>query len=51
VFFLHDKSETQAVLKKFLKRAQNKFDGKIKKIRSDNDIKFNNTKVEDYLDE
>jgi hypothetical protein len=26
VFFLHDKSETQEVLKKFLKRAQNKFD-------------------------
>jgi transposase InsO family protein len=51
VFFLHDKSETQAVLKKFLKRAQNEFDGKIKKIRSDNGTKFKNTQVEDYLDE
>jgi transposase InsO family protein len=51
VFFLHDKSETQEVLKKFLKRAQNKFDAKVKKIRSDNDSKFKNTQVEDYLDQ
>jgi transposase InsO family protein len=51
VFFLHDKSETQAVLKKFLTKAQNEFDGKIKKIRSDNGIEFKNTQVEDYLDE
>jgi hypothetical protein len=34
VFFLQDKSETQEVLKKFLKRAQNEFDAKVKKIRS-----------------
>jgi hypothetical protein len=32
VFFLQDKSETQDVLKKFLKTAQNKFDAKVKKI-------------------
>jgi hypothetical protein len=38
------------VLKKFLKRAQNEFDAKIKKIRSDNDTEFKNTQVEDYLD-
>jgi transposase InsO family protein len=50
VFFLHDKSETQAVLKKFLKRVQNEFDGKIKKIRSDNGTEFKNTQVEDHLD-
>jgi hypothetical protein len=37
VFFLHDKSETQEVLKKFLKMAQNEFDAKVKKIRTDND--------------
>jgi hypothetical protein len=30
VFFLQDKSETQEVLKKFLRRAQNEFDVKIK---------------------
>jgi hypothetical protein len=39
------------VLKKFLKRAQNKFDAKVKKIRSDNDTKFKNTQIEDHLDE
>jgi transposase InsO family protein len=48
---LHDKSETQEVLKKFLKRAKNKFDAKVKKIRSDNGSKFKNTQVEDYLDQ
>jgi transposase InsO family protein len=39
------------VLKKFLKRAQNKFDAKVKRIRSDNDTEFKNTQVKDYLDE
>jgi transposase InsO family protein len=51
VFFLQDKSETQDVLKKFLRKAQNKFDSKVKKIRSDNGTKFKNTQVEDFLDE
>jgi transposase InsO family protein len=51
VFFLHDKSETQEVLKKFLKRVQNEFDAKVKKIRSDNGSEFKNTQVEDYLDQ
>jgi hypothetical protein len=51
VFFLQDKSETQEVLKKFLKRAQNKFDTKVKRIRSDNGTEFKNTQVKDYLDE
>jgi transposase InsO family protein len=51
VVFLQDKSETQVVLKKFLKRAQNEFDTKVKRIRSDNGTEFKNTQVEDYLDE
>jgi transposase InsO family protein len=51
VFFLQDKGETQEVLKKFLNRAQNEFDAKVKRIRSDNGIEFKNTQVEDYLDE
>jgi transposase InsO family protein len=51
VFFLHDKSETQEVLKKFLKRAQNEFDAKVKKIRSHNGSEFKNTQLEDYLDQ
>jgi transposase InsO family protein len=51
LFFLQDKSETQEVLKKFLRREQNKFDAKVKKIRSDNGTKFKNTQVEEFLDE
>jgi transposase InsO family protein len=51
VFFLHDKSETQGVLKKFLRRAQNEFNLRIKKIRRDNGSEFKNTQVDDFLDE
>jgi transposase InsO family protein len=51
VFFLHDKSETQGTIKKFARQAQNEFDVKIKKIRSDNGSEFKNTQVEDFLDE
>jgi transposase InsO family protein len=50
VFFLQDESETQEVLKKFLRMTQNKFDANIKKIRSDNNTEFKNTKVENFLD-
>jgi transposase InsO family protein len=39
------------VLKKFLRRAQNEFDAKVKKIRSDNDTELKNTQLEDFLDE
>jgi transposase InsO family protein len=39
------------VLKKFLRRAQNEFDSKVKKIRSDNGTEFKNIQVEDFLDE
>jgi hypothetical protein len=39
------------MLNKFLKRDQNEFDAKVKKIRSDNGSEFKNTKVEDYLDQ
>jgi transposase InsO family protein len=34
-----------------MKRAQNVFEAKVKKIRSDNRSKFKNTQVEDYLDQ
>jgi transposase InsO family protein len=51
VFFLQDKSETQEVLKKFLRRAQNDFDAKVKKIKSDNSTEFKNTQVDNFLDE
>jgi hypothetical protein len=36
VFFLQEKSQTQETLKRFLRRAQNEFGLRIKKIRSDN---------------
>jgi len=51
VFFLHDKSVVQETFKKFAKRAQNEFETKIKKVRSDNGTKFKNTNIEEYLDE
>jgi transposase InsO family protein len=51
VFFLQDKSETQDVLKIFLRRVKNEFDAKVKKIRSDNGTEFKNTQVEDFIDE
>nr|AAK82436.1 putative polyprotein [Oryza sativa Japonica Group] len=51
VFFLHDKSETQTIFKKFARRAQNEFDLKIKNIRNDNGKEFKNTCIESFLDE
>jgi transposase InsO family protein len=39
------------MLKNFLERAQNEFDDKVKRIRSDNGTEFKNTQVKDYLDE
>ena len=51
VFFLHDKFEVASCFKKFAKRAQNKFEVKLKKIRSDNGKEFDNTNIEGYCDE
>jgi transposase InsO family protein len=51
VFFFQYKSEIQEVLNKFLRRAQNEFDAKVKKIRSDNGTEFKNTQVEDFINE
>ena len=51
VFLLRDKGETQGILKKVSRRAQNKFEVKIKKVRSDNGIEFRNTNIEAFLDE
>jgi hypothetical protein len=46
-----DKSETQGTLKRFLRRGQNEFEIKVKKIRSDNGSEFKNLQVEEYLEE
>jgi transposase InsO family protein len=51
VFFLWYKSETQGTLKRFLRRAQNEFELKVKKIRSNNGSEFKNLQVEEYLEE
>jgi transposase InsO family protein len=51
VFFLQDKSQTQETLKGFLRRAQNEFNLRIKKIRSDNGTEFKNSQIEGFLEE
>ena len=37
--------------KRFLRRAQNEFELKVKKIRRDNGFEFKNLQVEEYLEE
>jgi transposase InsO family protein len=51
VFFFQDKFKTQGTLKRFLRRAQNEFELKVKEIRSDNGSEFKNLQVEKYLEE
>jgi transposase InsO family protein len=51
VLFLQDKSQTQETLKGFLRRAQNEFGLRIKKIRSDNGMEFKNSQIEGFLEE
>jgi hypothetical protein len=46
-----DKSNVFSIFKGFAKRAENEFDFKIKKIRSDNDSEFKTSRIEDYCDE
>jgi transposase InsO family protein len=48
---LQDKTETQGTLKCFLMIAQNEFELKVKKIRSDNGSEFKNLLVEEFLEE
>ena len=43
VFFLHDKTDTYDIFKKFITRAENEFELKVKKVRSDNGNEFRNT--------
>jgi transposase InsO family protein len=51
VFFLQEKSHTQETLKGFLRRSQNEFGLRIKKIRSDNGTEFKNSQIEGFLEE
>jgi transposase InsO family protein len=48
VFFLSDKSNIFSIFNGFAKRAKNEFEFKVKKIRSDNGIEFNNSWIGDY---
>jgi len=48
---LQDKAKVASIFKKFAKNAQNQFEVKIKKIRSDNGKEFDNTNIEEYCDE
>jgi hypothetical protein len=45
------KNLKQETLKGFLRRAQNEFGLRIKKIRSDNGTEFKNSQIEDFLEE
>jgi hypothetical protein len=49
VFFLQNKSGTLGFLKKFLRRVQNEFNSRIKKIRSDNGVKLKTLKLKNSL--
>jgi hypothetical protein len=51
IFFLQEKSQTQETLKGFLRRAQNEFGLRIKKIRSDNGTEFKNSQIERFLED
>jgi transposase InsO family protein len=51
VFFLQEKSQTQETLKGFLRWAQNKFELRIKKIRSNNGTEFKNSQIERFLED
>jgi transposase InsO family protein len=48
---LQEKSQIQETLKRLLRRAQNEFGLRIKKIRSDNGTKFKNSQIEGFLEE
>jgi transposase InsO family protein len=51
VFFLVDKSDTFTTFKTFVKRIHNEFEITIKKVRSDNESAFKNTRVDELCDE
>jgi transposase InsO family protein len=51
VFFLQKKSQTQETSKGFLRRSQNEFGLRIKKIRSDNGTEFKNSQIKGFLED
>jgi hypothetical protein len=51
VLFMRDNNKVHEIFKKFALIAPNKFEVKIKRMRSDNDTEFKNTNIEEFLDE
>ena len=51
VFFLVDKSDVFATFKSFVKGIHNEFETTIKRVRSDNGSKFNNTRIDELCDD
>ena len=51
VFFLNDKSEVFNIFKNFIKRRENEFELKVKKVRSDNGSEFKNIRVDELCDD
>jgi transposase InsO family protein len=51
VFFLIDKSDVLATFKIIIKRIHNAFETTIKKVRSDNESEFKNTRIDKLCDE
>ena len=50
-FFLVDKSDVFVTFKSFVKGIHNEFKTTIKRVRSDNDREFKNTRIDDLCDE
>ena len=50
VFFLVDKSDVFATFKSFVKGIHNEFETTIKRVRSDNDSEFKNTRIDELCD-
>jgi 5'-3' exoribonuclease 2 len=48
-FFLVDKSDVFTTFKSFVKSIHNEFETTIKRVRSDNHSKFNNTRIDELI--
>jgi transposase InsO family protein len=46
-----DKSDVFATFKSFVKGIHNEFETTIKRVRSDNDSEFNNTRIDELCDD
>jgi transposase InsO family protein len=51
VLFLHEKADVSDIFKRFVTRAENEFENKLNKVRSDNGSEFKNSRIENFCDE